>query len=449
MGPKTPSDRPQDDLFRQRLDNLIALNHELVRLSELIDWIAIDHEFQGLFASPTGAPAKPSRLVAGLLYLKHVHGLSDEALVAQWVENPYWQYFCGETWFQHEPPVDPSSLTRWRQRLGEEACERLLMETIQAGQRGKVIKRASLKKVVVDTTVQEKHIAFPTDAKLLDRSRIKLIKLSQRHGLSLRQNYNRVAQRWVLRIGRYAHAKQYKRMRRTLKKLNHRVGRVVRDIERQLATRPEDVRQAFEEALAQARQIMHQTRHPKSKNKLYSLHAPEVDCISKGKAHKRYEFGVKVSVAVSLHEGFVLGARSYPGNPYDGHTLYDQLQQVETLTGIRPERAYVDRGYHGHGVTDTKVYISGQRRGVTAQIKRELKRRSAVEPEIGHMKQDGLLGRSYLKGEQGDAINALLAACGHNLRKILNALRALWRWMFWAGYAFEARQTGMAAGIVV
>ena len=233
----------------------------------------------------------------------------------------------------------------------------------------KVIKRSILKKVVVDTTVQEKYIAFPTDSKLLDRARVKRVKLSQRHGLPLWQNDNRVCPRRVLQTGHYVHARQYKRMRNSLRKLTYRVGRVTRDIERQLAMQPEEVRQAFAEALAQARQILHQTQHPKSKIKLYSLHAPEVDCISKGKAHKHYEFGVK------------------------------------------PERAY--------GVKDTKVYISGQRRGVTAQIKRELKRRSAVESEIGHMKQDGLLGRSYLKGEQGDAINAPLAACGHNLRKIL------------------------------
>jgi IS5 family transposase len=169
-----------------------------------------------------------------------------------------------------------------------------------------------------------------------------------------------------------------------------------------------------------------------------------VDCISKGKAHKRYEFGAKVSIAVTLHEGFVLGARSYPGNPYDGHTLYDQLQPVETLTGVKPQRAFVDRGYRGHGVTDTAVYISGQKRGVTAQIKRELKRRSAVEPEIGHMKQDGMLSSSTLKGEQGDAINALLAACGHNLRKILNALRALLRLLLWAMSPIEKPMTAMA-----
>jgi len=281
--------------------------------------------------------------------------------------------------------------------------------------------------VNVDTTVQEKAVAFPTDSKLLDDARRQLVKLAEDHDIKLRQNYNRTAKRYRLKIGRYAHAKQYRRMRAELKKLRSRVGRVVRDIERKIEPRDALCKAAFADALATARRVIEQK--PKDKNKLYSVYAPEVECLSKGKAHKRYEFGVKATFATTNKTGFVLGARSLPGSPYDGHTLAEQLEQVQILTGIQPERCYVDRGYRGHGVEDTQVFISGQKRGVTRTIRRELRRRSAIEPEIGHMKNDGHLGRCYLKGQVGDAINVLLVAAGHNLRKILARLRGLFAWL--------------------
>jgi len=423
MGPKRKKSTPQDDLFRNRLENMISLEHELVKLSRLIDWESFDAEWGKLFESSLGAPAIPTRLIAGLHYLKHMYKLSDEDVVARWVENPYWQYFCGEEWFRHDAPLHPSSLSRWRKRIGREGCERLLQETIEAAQRSKALPKHEFRKVNVDTTVQEKNIAFPTDAKLLDAARRRLVKLAGEHGLRLRQNYNRVGPRLVRRIGGYAHAKQFGRMRSALKKLNVRVGRVVRDIERQLEGRDERVRDAFARDLALAHRVMNQKRT--DKNKLYSLHAPEVECISKGKAHKRYEFGVKASFATTHRSGFVVGALHCPGNPYDGHTLKSQLEQVKKLTGIVPDRCFADKGYRGHGVTDVQVFTSGQRRGVTRAIRRELKRRSAIEPEIGHMKSDGHLGRCFLKGAEGDAMNILMVAAGHNLRKILNWLRCL------------------------
>jgi Transposase DDE domain. len=249
------------------------------------------------------------------------------------------------------------------------------------------------------------------------------VKLAGEHGLSLRQNYNRVGKRLVRQIGGYAHARQFKRMRAALRKLNVRVGRVVRDIERQLEGRDERTREAFARDLALARRILSQKRS--DKDKLYSLHAPETECISKGKAHKRYEFGVKASFATTHRSGFVVGALHCPGNPYDGHTLRPQLEQVKKLTGVMPARCFADKGYRGHGVTDIQVFISGQRRGVTRTIRRELRRRSAIEPEIGHMKNDGHLGRCFLKGAEGDAMNILMVAAGHNLRKTLNWLRCL------------------------
>ena len=419
--PKRPD---QDDLFRARLVEIIDMRHALVKLAALIDWEFFEREWAEFFPSEAGRPATPSRLVAGLLYLQHAYDLSDEAVVARWVENPYYQHFCGETFFQHRAPIDPSSLTRWRNRIGEEGAEWLLTKTIEAGRTSGAVDDKSFERVSVDTTVMEKNIAYPTDARLYERARQKLVALAREAGVDLRQSYARLAPRLALQVGRYAHAKQFKRMRKALKKLKGYTGRVMRDLRRYLSGIPAGaLREKICDALVLTGRLLAQK--PKDKNKIYSLHEPEVDCISKGKARVRYEFGTKVSVAATINEGFIIGARSMPGNPYDGHTLADALDQVEVLTDIRPSLAVVDRGYRGHGVTRTRVLISGMRKGITPMLAKLLRRRSAIEAEIGHMKTDGRLTRCPLKGTAGDAIFAVLCACGHNLRKILAHLRAV------------------------
>ena len=422
--PRSPE---QDDLLRPRLIDLIDPRHELVKLAGLIDWEVFEREWAGFFSSGKGRPATEPRLVAGLLYLQHAYRLSDEAVVARWVENPYYQHFTGETFFQHRPPIDPSSLTRWRGRIGEEGVEWLLTQTIRAGQKSGVIDENSAKRVAVDTTVMEKNIAYPTDARLYERARRQLVELAQEAGVDLRQSYARLAPKLALQVGRYAHAKQFKRMRKALKRLKGYTGRVMRDLRRHLQDIPEDgLRDRIIAKLALVSQLLHQ--QPKGGDKIYALHEPEVDCISKGKARVRYEFGCKVSVATTLDEGFVVGMRSFPGNPYDGHTLRDALGQVEILTDLRPALAVVDRGYRGHDEGKTRVLISGTRRGLTAKEIIDLRRRNVFEAEIGHMKTDGRLSRCHLKGTIGDAIFAVLNACGHNIRKILAHLRA---WLAW------------------
>ena len=414
----------QDDLLRPRLVDMIDARHELVTLSALIDWEFFEREWATFFPSHQGRPATSPRLVAGLMYLQHAFKLSDEAVVARWIENPYYQHFTGETFFQHRPPIDPSSLTRWRKRIGEEGVEWLLTKTIEAGRASGAVSDKSLKRVAVDTTVMEKTIAHPTDARLYERARALLAGLAKEAGIDLRQSYARLAPRLTIQVGRYAHARQFKRMRKALRQLKGYVGRVRRNLRRHLQDIPEGpLRGKVLEALWLVGRLLEQT--PKSKNKIYSLHEPEVDCISKGKARIRYEFGTKVSLATTLDGGFVVGARSFPGNPYDGHTLAPALEQVAILTEQVPDLAVVDRGYRGHGVETTKVLISGTRRGITPLLARLLRRRSAIEPEIGHMKSDGRLARCPLKGRIGDAIFAVLCACGHNVRKILAHLRAL------------------------
>jgi IS5 family transposase len=370
------------------------------------------------------------------MYLQHVYRLSDEAVVARWVENPYYQHFTGETFFQHQAPIHPSSLSRWRDRVGEEGAEWLLTKTIEAGRAAGTVNDASLSRVAVDTTVMEKNIAHPTDARLYEKARFRLVALAREGGLRLRQSYARKAPRLAAQIGRYAHARQFKRMRKALRTLKGYTGRVLRDIRRQLDDIPAGAyRERLLDTLVLVSRLLHQT--PKSSGKLYALHEPEVDCISKGKARVRYEFGTKVSVATTIDEGFVVGMRAMPGNPYDGHTLAEALEQVEILTDICPELAVVDRGYRGHGVERTQVLISGQRRRLTPALKKLLRRRSAIEPEIGHMKTDGRLARSPLRGTTGDAIFAVLCSCGHNIRKILAHLRALWAAII--GWLIECR----------
>jgi transposase, IS5 family len=432
-----PRPQEQDDLLRPRLVDMIDPRHELVKLSALIDWEVFEREWAGFFPSGKGRPATEPRLVAGLLYLQHAYRLSDEAVVARWVENPYYQHFTGETFFQHKLPIDPSSLTRWRGRIGEEGVEWLLTHTIRAGQKSGAIDENSAKRVAVDTTVMEKNIAYPTDARLYERARDQLAALAQEAGVDLRQSYARLAPRLALQVGRYAHAKQFKRMRKALERLKGYTGRVMRDLRRQLDDIPGGtLRDQIIAKLALVSQLLHQ--QPKGGDKIYALHEPEVDCISKGKARVRYEFGCKVSVATTLDEGFVVGMRSFPGNPYDGHTLRDALGQVEILTDQRPELAVVDRGYKGHDEGKTRVLISGTRRGLTAKEIVDLRRRSAIEAEIGHMKTDGRLSRCPLKGTISDAVFAVLNACGHNIRKILAHLRV---WLSWIIAAILAAQT--------
>ena len=419
-----PRPPEQDDLLRPRLVDLIDMRHELVKLASLIDWEFFEREWAGFFPSTTGRPATSPRLVAGLLYLQHAFRLSDEAVVARWVENPYYQHFTGEVFFQHRPPIDPTSLTRWRKRIGEEGVEWLLTKTIEAGHASGAVAERSLEQVAVDTTVMEKAIAHPTDSRLAERARAQLVDLAREAGLELRQSYARLAPRLAAQVGRYAHAKQFRRMRKALRTLKGYTGRVLRDLRRQLSAIPAGpLRERVLDKLVLVSRLLHQ--EPKGAGKIYSLHEPQVDCIAKGKARVRYEFGTKVSIATTLNGGFIVGMRSLPGNPYDGHTLAEALEQVEILTDHPPKRAVVDRGYRGHGVTAAQVLISGSRRGLTPALARLLRRRSSIEPEIGHMKTDGRLARCGLKGTTGDALFAILCGCGHNLRKILAHLRAL------------------------
>jgi len=431
MRPREQS-KGQDDLFRSRLDQIIDMEHELVRLAGVVAWPLLDQHFGDMYTDGPGQPPLPTRLMAGVSILKHTFDLSDEELVRRWVENPYFQYFCGEEFFRHTAPFDRSSLSRWRTRMGEARLEILLQESLTIAVKTEAIEVKDLSKVIVDTTVQEKAVAFPTDAKLANRARVKLVKLANEHGLKLRQGYPRVGKLALMKHQRYAHAKQFKRARRELRRLKTYLRRVIRDVERQVKKAPL-IEPIFRPMLFLAQRV-HDQQPGQRGPKVYSLHAPEVECIGKGKAHRPYEFGVKVSIVTTVAPSrggqFVLAAKALPGSPYDGHTLSAVIPHVEGIVGNEIKRIIADKGYRGHGLPapyDMRVFVSQQKRGVTPAIKRELKRRSAVEPVIGHLKSDHRMDRNFLIGSEGDAANAVLAAVGYNFARLLGWFRELWR----------------------
>lgn len=428
MRPRERRDSGQRDLLRPRLDETVNMSHPLAKLATQIDWAYLEKTFGAAYKDGSGHPPLPTRLMAGLAILKHTFDLSDEVLCERWLENPYYQLFCGEEFFWHEAPFDRSSMTRWRQRMGEEKAATLIQESLSVAVKTKAARPQDFTKVIVDTTVQPKNIMFPTDAKLMHRAREKLVALAQKLGVELRQSYARVGKQALIMHQRYAHAKQFRRSHAALRVIRTRLGRVMRYIRRKIAG--DDGKQAaFAQLLSLAQSVRDQKRGQRGK-KIYSLHAPHTECIGKGKAHKPYEFGVKVSIATTIERSrggqFAVHAKALPGNPYDGHTLATVLPEIEKQTGAALTRIVADAGYRGHNAPAShkfKVYTSGQKRGVTQAIKRHLKRRSAVEPVIGHIKQEHRMGCNFLAHGAGDAINAVLAAAGYNFRRLIAWLR--------------------------
>jgi IS5 family transposase len=436
-----PKSRPlQCELFGARLSELLNPEHPLYVLAERMDWSQFDAAIDACYAEELGRPGVNTRLMVGLLYLKHAFDESDESVVARWVENPYWQFFCGLCYMQHELPIDPSSLSRWRKRVGAERLEKLLAATIHAALAMKALRPQELQQVNVDTTVQEKAIAFPTDARLYHKMRLGLVRRATSLGIRLRQNYRFKGKKLLAKQGRYAHARQMKRAAKMTRGLKTILGRVLRDIERkagkiqgQIADEP------LRELVAMAQRLLQQTRT--SKHKIYSVHASEVECLAKGKAHKRYEFGCKASVATTSRSNWIVGTHALHGNPYDGHTLRGAIQQVERLTGQTPQDVMVDQGYRGHGYEGSAIVhvVRSIPKRATRALRRMLKRRAAIEPTIGHLKSGNRMDRNYLTGQEGDRINALLSAAGYNLRKLL-------RWVvfapiFWLWHRLAAQLT--------
>ena len=423
MKPKRSNQNPQRELFRVELVNIIDTAHPLVVLGGKINWAVFEEQLGATYNQAVGAPGINTRLMVALHYLKYQYNLSDEAVVARWVENPYWQHFSGRQYFEHDLPIDPSSMTRWRKRLGEAGAEAMLKATIDTGIQMKAIRAAHVAHVNIDTTVQTKAIRHPTDARLYQRACERLVIRARKDGLSIKQSFGRVGRLLVMKASRYAHARQMRRARACTRKLRTNLGRVIREVERQdVASKPQ-----LSQLLSVCRKIHSQKRTDSVK--VYSVHEPEAMCIAKGKARVKYEFGQKASVAVTSKGGWILGAKNMPGNPYDGHTLGSQIEQIGRIYTriVSKQTAHVDMGYRGHGyIGPMQVIVDKRRKGETPKrVWKWMKRRAAVEPTIGHLKTDHRLERNQLRGIIGDSINAILSAAAMNFSKLLGFVLAI------------------------
>ena len=403
------------EIFKVRLETIINKAHPLVKLSEAINWKNLEDKLSKKYSEKMGAPGKGIQLMVGLQYLKYMYNESDEMIVQKFVENPYYQYFCGNEYFEHSLPIDSSSMTRFRGRMGKETIEELFKETVKSARLSNQLKEKDFEQLNVDTTVQEKAISFPTDAKLYYKMLGDLVKLAKEGGIKLRQSYKFVSKKALTKQAGYAHAKQMKRARKMTKKLKTYLGRVYREIIK--SSEPK------EEILLSKLELVEKllTQIKESKNKLYSIHAPEVECISKGKAHKRYEFGCKVSMVTTSKNNWIVSIQAHHGNPYDGHTLKSSIEKAEETTSWKAKNVNVDLGYRGHnydGQAEVNIANRLTMKKKPKSLIKWLKRRSAIEPIFGHLKSDNRLERNLLKGKDGDHINAVLSACGFNLRKL-------------------------------
>ncbi|MEL6140274.1 MAG: IS5 family transposase [Bacteroidota bacterium] len=413
----------QSDLFRSRLSSIISPRHELCQLAAEIDWEWLDAEFDKYYSNE-GRPSIPVRKIVGLLLLKQMYNESDESVIDRWIENPYWQYFTGETYFQHKKPFDPSDFVHFRHRVGEQGIEKILALSIKLHFGSELEEE-----VQVDTTVQEKNITYPTDTKLALKIINYLRDIADREGIELRQSYRRVVKQLRHQTFKGDHPRRSKVAKKARKKIKTIAGRLLRDVDRKLS--PEAL-EYYDETLDLFAHVLKQ--RPKDKNKRYSLHEPAVWCIAKGKVHKKYEFGCKVSVARTAKSGVIVGMKSFTGNPFDGHTLEPALDQVEKIRtsvgGNRPKRAVVDRGYRGRvqiGETAILSPKSGGKKLSThhrRKMKERFRARAGIEPVIGHLKSDHRMLRNYLKGVVGDAVNCLLAGAAFNLRMRLRQIKA-------------------------
>ncbi len=412
----------KDDLNQQQflyngLKEMLNPRNALYQLADKIDWSDFEDEL-GQYYSVEGRPSKPIRLMVSLLILKQLYNKGDESVVEQWVQNPYWQYFSGEKEFQWKMPLEPSDFVHFRKRIGEKGAERIFKTSIEVHG-----KSSEEKSVVIDTTVQEKNITYPTDAKLQRKIICQCVKIAKDEGIELRQSYKRTVKRLLLLQRFKRHSKNYKQALRAGRKLRTIAGRLSREIERKL---PLPVLPRYSERLSLFNRVLSQKRE--DSNKIYSLHAPEVYCISKGKEHKKYEFGNKVSIALTKSSCIIVGAVSISENKYDGDTLPETIAQRKRLIEKPLESAIVDRGYRGRKeIEGVRIIIPDNGLKASEYEKRKkrycFRRRAAIEPVIGHLKSDFGLSRNFLKGKIGDSINVMLAAAAFNFRKYIRKLR--------------------------
>lgn len=401
--------------FNSTLDH----RHPLFILANKVNWDGFQTAFEPLYCADNGRPAKPIRLMVGLLMLKHIRNVSDESVVEQWAENNYYQYFCGEASFVSGIPCQASELVHFRHRIGEAGIALILKESIRINGED-----SQDDKVSIDTTVQEKNITFPTDGKLHKKIIKKCQQISEDQQLPVRQTYTQTLKK-LSREQRFRnHPKNKAKARKADKKIKTIAGRLVRELERNLS--PDS---KHHKDLAFYQKVLAQKRN--DKDKIYSLHEPETCCISKGKEHKKYEFGNKASF-VKTNTGVIVGAMGFR-NPYDGHTLEPALEQVKQMVGKVPKLAAVDRGYRGEKqIGETQILIPSTPKKQDSyykkvKLRKDHQKRAAIEPIIGHIKQDHRMNRNFYKGIVGDNINIMLAAAAFNFKRMMNK----WKSSFW------------------
>lgn len=430
---------PQLNFFQTPLVQFIDLKHPLCILAEKIDWKKVEEDFS-IYYKNFGRPSVPIRKMVGLMILKHERNLSDERVVEMWKENPYWQYFCGETNFQTTGPFDASEFVHFRNRIGEEGAEKILkISVLLFG------KEAIEDEVLVDTTVQEKNITFPTDTKLQKRIIEKVVKIANKEGIQLRQTYTRTLPQLMIEQRQRNHPKRRKKANAAARKIKTIAGRVLRDIQRKMT---EAQKTQYSRDFDIFSKVLDQERH--TPNKIYSLHEPHVKCIAKGKDSKQYEFGNKSSIVKTKNSGILIGAMAFEENLYDGDILPPQLDQVERIANYRPKVAIGDRGFRGrtHVVTTQIVIPRPLPKSATKYQKHKtrlrFRKRAGIEPIIGHIKHDHRMLRNYLKGTEGDQVNTILAAAAFNFRKMLNriikSLKNNFRQFFYSMFLYNKNQ---------
>lgn len=409
---------PQLDIFKTPLAQFINLKHELCILANKIDWETETGKFEKYYKN-FGRPSVPLRRMMGMVLLKHMYNLSDENMAERWIENPYWQYFTGELFFQVDKPFDPSEFVHFRKRIGEEGAEGLLTLSVKL-----FGEEAKEKEVLIDTTVQEKNITFPTDTKLHKKIIDQCNKIAKNEGIQLRQSYKRVMKQLMIDQRFRSHPKRKKKANAAARRIKTIAGRLVRDLERKM----DDGQKSYYGRTTEIfNQILQQEKD--GKNKIYSIHEPHVKCIAKGKEAKQYEFGNKSSFVKTRHSGIVIGAMAFEENLYDGDTLEPQLEQVERVADYLPKIAIVDRGFRGRRqVLDVLICTPTPLPQTASKYQKQITRkrfrsRAGIEPVIGHLKHDHRMIRNYLKGEMGDKVNTILAAAAFNLKKMLSRIK--------------------------
>ncbi len=413
------SNQKQRDLFQPLLLDFIDIHHELVLLSEKIDWYYFEKEFSSLYSN-TGKPAMPIRLMVGSLMLKRIYNLGDETLCDAWIRDPYMQYFCGIAHFQHKFPCDPSDFVHFRQRLGKIGIAKIFAYSVNIHG-----KQAREKQVLSDTTVAENNTTFPTDAKLAKKIIDKCNAIARKEKIKQRQTYVRTSKQLVRETYNRKHPKRRKKALKADRKLKTIAGRLLRELKRKLS---KEALEIYQDDFNLYHKVLNQQRT--DKDKIYSIHKPFTCCIAKGKAHKQYEFGNKTGLTITAKTLIITSILSFQGNPHDSKTIEPLLEQMQETINYNPKELIYDRGGKGQKqIRNTKILTPDYKplkRDTEYQkrVKRKnFRRRAAIEPVIGHLKTDFRMGQNYLSGKDSPQINAFLAATGWNLKKMMRKLK--------------------------